>query len=176
MIQDPGAVTDRAGLNRYGIRASGAGAKLFGLGDFALYNNATGTITSFYLAEVPSYYHGKTFVVELWDPGDAPGGGTLKMVDPSGNAFNDGECRVYSRLTVNDDWNLINTIGAGNDCLENVAAQEYNAEWLKFEMDLPPEYSCSTCWWKVDYDYPGGVQDTTTWRAYMIGNPIHLVE
>jgi hypothetical protein len=176
MIQDPGATTDRAGLNRYAVRADGAGANLFGLGDFALYNNATGTVTTFYLAEVPSYYHGKTFVVELWDPGDAPGGGTLKMVDPSGNAFNDGQCRVYTRPTVNADWTLFNTISAGNDCLEFVAPQEYNAKWLKFEMDLPPEYSCTDCWWKVDYDYPGGVQDTTTWRAYMIGNPIHLVE
>jgi hypothetical protein len=43
-------------------------------------------------------------------------------------------------------------------------------------MDLPPEYACATCWWKMNYVYtPGGVNDTTTWRAYMIGNPIHLV-
>ena len=176
MVQDPGATTDRAGLNRYGVRVTGAGSKLFGLGDFALYNNASGTTTSFYLAEVPTYYHGKTFVVELWDPGDAPGGGTLKIVDPTGTTFDDGECRVYTRPTVTANWALLNTIGPGNDCQETVAPQEYNADWLKFELDLPAEYACTNCWWKVDYDYPGGVQDTTTWRAYMIGNPIHLVE
>ncbi|HSJ83347.1 MAG TPA: TadG family pilus assembly protein [Acidimicrobiia bacterium] len=176
MIQDPGATTDRAGLNRYAVRVTGAGSKLFGLGDFALYNNASGTTTSFYLAEVPSYYHGKTFVVELWDPGDAPGGGTLKIVDPTGTPFDDGECRVYTRPTVTANWTLLNTIPPGNDCQEAVAPQEYNADWLKFEIDLPPDYACTDCWWKVDYDYPGGVQDTTTWRAYMIGNPIHLVD
>jgi hypothetical protein len=56
-----------------------------------------------------------------------------------------------------------------------VTPQEYNGRWLKFEMDLPPEYACTTCWWKMNYSYPSGVNDTTTWRAYMIGNPIHLI-
>jgi len=32
-----------------------------------------------------------------------------------------------------------------------------------------------SCWWKMNYAYSSGVNDTTTWRAYMIGNPIHLV-
>jgi len=26
------------------------------------------------------------------------------------------------------------------------------------------------------YVYPSAVNDTTTWRAYMIGNPIHLID
>jgi hypothetical protein len=97
-------------------------------------------------------------------------------VDPTGTTFDDGECRVYTRPTVTANWTLLDTIGPGNDCQETVAPQEYDADWLKFELDLPAEYACTNCWWKVDYDYPGGVQDTTTWRAYMIGNPIHLVE
>jgi len=28
----------------------------------------------------------------------------------------------------------------------------------------------------MNYVYTSPVNDTTTWRAYMIGNPIHLVE
>jgi hypothetical protein len=27
----------------------------------------------------------------------------------------------------------------------------------------------------MNYSYPTGVNDTTTWRAYILGNPIHLV-
>ncbi len=178
---DPGATVDRAGLNRYSIRANGAGAKLFALGDFSIYNNASGTTTSFYLAEVPTYYHGKTFVVELYDAGESADNGTLQVVDPSATTFNDGECRIYSRnhptaAVPDPTWALQQTIAAGASCQETVAPGEYNGRWLKFEMDLPASYSCSTCWWNMRYVYPSAVNDTTTWRAYMIGNPIHLID
>jgi hypothetical protein len=56
-----------------------------------------------------------------------------------------------------------------------VNPQEYHTDWLKFEVDLPPTYTCTSCWWKMNYDYAGVVQDTTTWRAYILGNPIHLI-
>ncbi|HEU5112757.1 MAG TPA: hypothetical protein VFU96_05525, partial [Acidimicrobiia bacterium] len=175
-MANPGATVDRAGLNRYAIRANGTGAKLFALGDFSIYNNASGTTTSFYLAEVPTYYHGKTFVVELYDAGESASNGTLAVVDPGGSTFNDGECRIYSRNNPSAAWSLQSTIPSGSNCQETVTPGEYNGRWLKFEMDLPASYSCSTCWWKMSYAYPTAVNDTTTWRAYMIGNPIHLID
>ncbi len=175
-VQDPGNTVDRAGLNRYSIRANNNGAKLFALGDFSIYNNASGTTTAFYLAEVPTYYHGKTFVVELYDAGESAANGTLQVVDPSGTTFNDGQCRIYSRDNPSQSWNLQQTIASGSDCQETVTPGEYNGRWLKFEMDLPSTYSCSTCWWNMKYAYPSAVNDTTTWRAYMIGNPIHLID
>jgi hypothetical protein len=170
---DPGAVNHRAGLNRYSVRSTSG--NLFALGDFSIYNNFGGSTTSFYLAEVPSYYHGKTFVIELYDPGESSAPGTLQVVGPDLTVFNDGECRIYSRNNPSVPWNLQQTISAGNSCQESVSPQEYNGRWLKFEMDLPPEYACTTCWWKMNYAYTSPVNDTTTWRAYMIGNPIHLV-
>jgi hypothetical protein len=175
-VIDPGNTVDRAGLNRYSIRARDNGAKLFALGDFSIYNNASGTTTSFYLAEVPTYYHGKTFVVELYDAGESANNGTLAAVDPSTNVFNDGECRIYSRNNPSVAWNLQQTIPSGSNCQETVSPGEYNGRWLKFEMDLPPAYTCTNCWWKMNYSYPTAVNDTTTWRAYMIGNPIHLID
>jgi len=170
---DPGATADRAGLNRYSVRSTSG--NLFALGDFSIYNNADGSTTSFHLAEVPTYYHGKTFVVELYDPGESAATGTLQVVGPDLTVFNDGECRIYDRNNPTQPWSLQQTIGAGSNCQETVTPGEYNGRWLKFEMDLPPEYSCGTCWWKMNYSYPSGVNDTTTWRAYMIGNPIHLI-
>jgi hypothetical protein len=170
---DPGATTDRAGLNRYSV--SSTNGNLFALGDFSIYNNFSGSTTSFFLAEVPTYYHGKTFVVELYDPGESSAPGTLQMVGPDGSVFNDGECRIYDRDDPGDTWSLQQTIATGTNCQETVNPGEYNGRWLKFEMDLPPLYSCVTCWWKVNYVYTSPVNDTTTWRAYMIGNPIHLV-
>ncbi|REK12823.1 MAG: hypothetical protein DWQ40_10685 [Actinobacteria bacterium] len=171
---DPGATTDRAGLNRYSVRSTTG--NLFALGDFSIYNNFGGSTTSFYLAEVPSYYNGKTFVVELYDPGESANNGTLQVIDPTGSTFDAGECRIYSRNNPTVPWNLQQTIPAGSPCQELVTPGEYNGRWLKFEMDLPATYSCGTCWWQMNYVYTSGVNDTTTWRAYMIGNPIHIID
>ncbi|MGH8915805.1 MAG: TadG family pilus assembly protein [Acidimicrobiia bacterium] len=170
---DPGSTTDRAGLNRYSIRSTTG--NLFALGDFSIYNNFSGSTTAFHLAEVPTYYHGKTFVVELYDPGESTAAGTLQVIGPDLTVFDDGECRIYDRDNPTQAWALQQTISAGDNCQETVTPQEYNGRWLKFEMDLPPEYSCASCWWKMNYAYTSPVNDTTTWRAYMIGNPIHLI-
>ncbi len=176
---DPGNQNQRSGLNRYSVRSTTG--NLFGLGDFSLYNNVPGSTSTFYLAEVETFYHGKTFVVEMYDPGEFSGGGTaqLEIWDPPGTGpFDGGECRVYSRNNVTDPWNLTATNAAGTECQELVSSGEYNRRWLKFEIDLPATYSCGAdCWWRVNYIYPtGGVQDTTTWRAYMVGNPIHIID
>ena len=170
---DPGGTVDRAGLNRYSVRSSSG--NLYALGDFSIYNNFSGSVTSFYLAEVPTYYHGKTFVIELYDPGESTANGTLQVVGPDGSVFNDGECRIYDRSSPTAPWSLQQTINAGSSCQELVTPQEYHRRWLKFEIDLPAVYACTTCWWKMNYVYTSPVNDTTTWRAYMIGNPIHLV-
>jgi len=181
MVKDPDGATNRAGLNRYSVRATPgglSGANLFAIGDFALYNNVGGSTTKFYLAEVPAFYNGKTFVVELWDAGDAKGGGTLAVVDPTGDVFNDGECRISRRPNMDADtnWAPISTISAGSPCQKSITKDEHNGEWIKYEIDLPATYSCTFCWWQMQYNYPGGVNDTTTWRAYMIGNPIHIID
>lgn len=164
-----------SGLNRYSIRSTTA--NIFALGDFSIYNNASGTATRFYLAEVPDYYAGKTFVVEMYDTGESAATGTLQPIDPStGNPFNSGECRIYSRQVTQTSWGSPDTvISAGNTCQEQVSPGEYNGRWLKFEIDLPIGYSCVDCWWKMNYNYPSAVNDTTTWRAFMVGNPIHLI-
>lgn len=182
MHQYPGATNKRAGLNRYSVRSTSG--QLFALGDFSIYNNSSGTTTSFHLAEVPDFYAGKTFVVELFDPAEhGPGTGFIQLIGPDGSVWNDGECRLYERAAGVPDgpWTQFGTIGAGSNCQESTSQDEYQNQWLKFEVDLPTTYACNQaagqCWWKINYVYPGGasVNDTTTWRAFMIGNPIHLV-
>lgn len=181
--QYPGTTNDRAGLNRYSVRSTSG--QLFALGDFSIYNNAAGSTTSFFLAEVPDFYAGKTFVVEMFDPGEFTGAGTgfIQVIGADGTIWNDGECRLYNRPTGVPDgpWTQFATANPGSNCQEATTSGEYNNRWLKFEIDLPATYSCNqaagNCWWRINYVYPGGasVQDTTTWRAFMIGNPIHLI-
>ena len=166
---------NHSGLNRYSIRTDTG--NIFALGDFSIYNNSSGTATRFHLAEVPDYYAGKTFVVEMFDVGESAATGTLQPIDPrTGNPFNSGQCRIYSKTIAETAWGAPDTtINAGSTCQESVAPSEYHGRWLKFEMDLPVGYVCTNCWWLMNYNYPSDVNDTTTWRAYMIGNPIHLV-
>jgi hypothetical protein len=161
-----------SGLNRYSIRTSTG--DFFGLGDFSMFNNSTATQSNFYLAEVPDYYAGKTFVVELYDPGDSNAGGDIKLITPAGGVY--GSCEMFTRNEVTDPW--VST-GTRSPCqftaLNNGGANDYNGEWVKLESVLPPPGSYIGGWWRIEYDFVGGVQDTTTWRAYMIGNPIHLI-
>ena len=145
--------------------------RLYAVGDMSIFNNAEGTTTEFHLAEVLPIYKGKTLVVELYDAGDSNEAGELQMIAPGGSVFN-GACRIYSRTLVTDSWS--SPISPAT-CQETVNPKEYDGRWLKFEMDLPSNYACIDCWWKVNYDYSSILQDTTTWRAYILGNPIHLV-
>lgn len=189
MHQFPGAQVDRSGLNRYSIRTTNG--QVFALRDFSIYNNASSGTTDFFLAEVPDYYAGKTLVIEMFDPGeftpdDPNDTGTLQVMDPNGatwDVYDSGDCEVAVRDTINDPWSVLATHGVGTDCQQSTEPSEFHNRWLKFEIDIPPTYSCndtvvpSECWWKINYDYPSDaeVNDTTTWRAFIIGNPIHLV-
>lgn len=164
-----------SGLNRYSIRTSG-GSNLFGLGDFSLFNNSSTTVTNFYLADVPDYYAGKTFVVELYDPGDVAGGtnGTIQLRDPSGSIYS--SCAMAVRDEVNQSWTSRGTLSPCSFTVQNNGGvNDYNGDWVKLESLLPQPGSYTGGWWRIAYNFSGGVSDTTTWRAYMVGNPIHLI-
>ncbi|MFQ5967555.1 MAG: pilus assembly protein TadG-related protein [Acidimicrobiia bacterium] len=168
---------DDTGLNRYSIRVLGSGGspRLYALGDMSLFNNITAGAPNFYLAEVADFYRGKTFVVELYDPGDAQHNvpNIINIVAPTGGTW--PSCRFFEKPDFTSSWTPRGTL---TPCSINATrpANDYNGDWLKVEMDLPDTYACgATCWWQVDYDYSGTAQDTTTWRAYVVGNPVHLI-
>lgn len=171
-VRSLGSGANPDGLNRYSVRSMPDTTRLYALGDMSIYNNSSGSTTDFHLAEVSSIYAGKTFVVELYDAGESAAPGTLQVIDPSGSVFNDGTCDIYTRTLVTDPWVLQSS---PVDCQETVNPSEYHGRWLKFEMALPATYTCGPCWWKMNYAYTSDLQDTTTWRAYILGNPIHLV-
>lgn len=173
---NPGDDANNDGLNRYSVKVESAGtpARLYGLGDISIFNNASAVNTSFYLAEVAAFYRGKTFVVELYDPGDAVPGGVVQILGPGGAAWS--SCTMFERAEVADAWVPRGTQSPCQfDADRSIASQNYDGDWIKVEIDLPEAYACVDCWWKVNYNYPGAVFDTTTWRAYMLGNPVHLI-
>jgi hypothetical protein len=158
---------------QYAVRSSltGAGAqpRVYGLGDMSIFTGSTG-LSEFYLAEVAALHAGKTFEVELFDPGDGSSGTyNLSIVKPDGGI---ATCRYT---------NSSGTFGSSGGCTittRNSSGSVYDGKWLSIRIDLGTTYSCSTnCWWKVKYDFGGGTPtDRTTWRASILGDPVHLVE
>lgn len=176
VVEEP-SDPDYSGLNRYAVRADSPGdqARLYGLGDISIYNNASGTTTDFYLAELDERYRGKTFVVEMYDPGEAKPGGYVQLMEPDGvDAWTIRDsCVMYVKDRRTDPWGSPTT---QTPCQFFATSTSYNGKWIKLETELDVAYACGTnCWWKINYDYPGTVNDTTTWRAYVIGNPVHLI-
>lgn len=175
-IADDGAnQADDAGLNRYSIRATG-GATLSALGDMSIYNNIAGN-TEFFLAKVDDAYAGRTFVVELYDPGDAGGpSNIIKLLGPGGATWTGG-CTITKREHNTADFTGFSSIARGEDCRIDAtrSVNDFNGDWLRVEIDLPESYSCASCWWKIRYEYVGTTTDTTTWRAYISGSPVRLV-
>ena len=46
---------------------------------------------------------------------------------------------------------------------------------------IPSNYTCNDndplgCWLKINYIFPAGVNDTTSWNAYLLGDPVRLTE
>ena len=178
MINDPGGL-DQQGLNRWSIRAStssGPAPRLYGLGDMAIFANVDGALgnTEFYLTEVEELNAGKTLVLELFDPGDAKGNHSVEILDPSGN---NPPC----------EWSANQSNGSGNgsgteaSCViatsKSGGGGKFNNWLLTTKVALPTDYTCAAdCWWKVRYNYPDETTDTTTWSAYIQGNPVRLIE
>lgn len=160
--------------SHYSLRSSLSGGgdqpRIYGIGDMSIYTGNSGTST-FYLAEVDSIHAGKTFEIELFDPGDGSSGNyfleilkpdgtvaTCRYTNAAGNFGSTGTCRIQTRVNGAPTPNI------------------YNGKWLTIRLDLPPTYSCTNCWWKVRYDVTGSPTDRTTWRAAILGDPVHLVE
>ena len=91
-----------AGSNRFSLRVQNGNGQLFGIRDFSVFFNSDQANSFMYLAEVPDYYAGKTFVVEGFDPGDVGDEGTLELRYPTGastwSTF--PSCRWYIKDTV----------------------------------------------------------------------------
>ena len=157
------------GLNRWSMRAtasSGPQPSLFAVGDMSIYANVDSGITEFYLAEVKAHNAGKTIQIDLFDPGEANGNNEIRIVSPDGTS-------PPCHLNIPSD-------GIDQDlaaCIIDTTrpAHNYHDDWLHVTIDLSSSYTCTDCWWKVVYDYPGGATDTTTWTARMRGNPIRLL-
>jgi hypothetical protein len=175
--------TPGGGHNRFAVRAAfvngaasnpdGNGVSVFASAVMSLYANAPQARTQFHLARVPTGSGGHVLNLDFFDIADASRAGTLRVVPPPDS---------------NVGANFTNCTGSGpsTGALTNcsvVATSAFNGHWETVRVTVPPNYSCNDssatgCWVRIEYDYGSGaqVQDTTTWRARIEGDPVRLVE
>lgn len=170
--------------NMWSVQATATGStapQVHGAGRMAVYNNLVSGLQKFYLAKIDALHAGKTLQLDLFDPGDVSGNAYLKILSPNGNAYNyvnfsfttDNQCSSNCSGT---NVNQIQTAWSSG-------SRPYNNTWLTISISLPTSYGSTGLtpageseagWWKVEYNVTGG-NDTTTWRAQIRGNPVHLI-
>ena len=170
--------------------ASGHRPRVYGLGRMVGYNIIQdGGFQSFYLAQIGPEYAGKTMEIDLFDPGDIGGTGTLRIQSPDGSAYH------YTRFTYKTDANCGRTNGTTDACSDMTGTRlaittasgghsSFNDTWLQILVPLPVTYGESGLtppgvpgpgWWKIEYQTTSAANDTTTWMVGIRGNPVHLI-
>jgi hypothetical protein len=183
---------DTAGHNRYALRAGfvdnpaadrqarglvdGAGVGLSANGRLPIYVNVTATTTEFYLARITPEYAGKTLLLSFWDIADGAGSATVTVVPPSDAVAPPTTCTFSRDGTANMGGATVTGCTASN-----MTTGSYNNRITQVTMPMPSGYSCTvenpdSCWFKVRLSTTGGrTNDTTTWSANVIGDPVRLV-
>jgi len=187
------------GSNHFSLRGvtsgnSAAPVTIAGNTYMSLFANVGVAHTKFYLARVPSAAKGHTLVLNFYDIGDADSTGQLQVLPPTdsnvgasfsnctwtGNTSN-GSNIGYAANTQNAPWGPNGNI---DDCritgVNNVASS-WNAQWSTVRVPIPSNYTCNDddtqgCWLKIDYNFAGAVHDVTSWNAFLLGDPVRLVQ
>lgn len=177
--------------NTQGTVGNGLLPTVYGLGAMQMFTplSASGSTTtsSFYLAQVPKFYAGKTLELSLWDPGDtSPLSATLYVQLPTSAGWSNTPF-TYSAATGTTNGNrnpACNTNSnntSGNNSVQTSTGAIpglFNGCWLTLDVPIPPGYNGDqNGWWKILYSMNGNgtSSDVTTWTAQILGNPVHLI-
>jgi hypothetical protein len=189
-----------AGHNRFALRAetsAGTAASqvtVAGNTYMGIYANVGGgQLSQFYLARVPSAASGHTLVLNFYDIGDAAGDPTnsLQIVPPTDSnvGANFTGCKWtgsgndaigYGINTTSAPWGPLTGI---TDC--KISSVNYggtwNGQWSTITIPIPTNYTCNDadqlgCWLKINYKFASSINDTTSWNAYLLGDPVRLTQ
>lgn len=168
----------RAGFGTAGVTSvSGDDLTISARGRLPLFTNAPGADATFYLARILPYDKGRTLRISLFDMGDVSGSaGSLQILPPSEYASTFSGCSFErdggGSLSTTSSMCRLNSVSASNG---------YQGKLVTIDVPIPQNYTCDEssatgCWVRVRAQFPGGVNDVTTWAAAILGNPIRLVE
>lgn len=178
------ASEDGAGHNRMSIRvgfgAAGVSAEdgsdvaLYAGGKLPIYANADGASTNFYLARVMPADAGRTLRINLYDISDVGASGTMQIRPPAERGGTFSGCSFEADNGQAVSYNA-------STCTLTVPNRYFDRRLVYVDVPIPADYTCDAadpegCWVTVLAQFPGPVQDTTTWSAAILGNPVRLVE
>jgi len=179
-----------AGQNRFSLRAGpplGDGVDdidqaMFSRGRLPIYANTSSADIQFFLARVPPSSGERILRVSFFDIGDAAAAGTLSVQPAAGSIglgfFPDCEFTLAGAPVVSSNCqlpNVLDTNGYGEQIVEaTVTVPSQN------DPDPNRAYWCDVsdpddCWVTVRAQFPGGITDSTTWTAELIGDAVRLV-
>ncbi len=178
-----GSVTS-GGHNRFSIQAGfgetgaaqldGSRVTVNAKGRLPIYANANSASTNFYLARILPFDAGRTLRISLYDISDVGDSGDMQIRPPSEYGS------TFSGCSFANDTNKSMTYSS-NTCTLVVPNGYYNERTVTVDIPIPDDYTCDAasptgCWITVLASFDGPVQDTTTWSAAILGNPVRLVE
>ena len=153
---------------------NGSNVTINARGRLPIYANANGADTNFFLARILPFDAGRTLRISLYDISDVGDSGTMRIVPPTEFGSNFSGCRFANDINKSMTFNA-------STCTLTVPNGYYNERTVTVDIPIPTNYTCSSsqnsgCWIKVLASFNGAVQDTTTWSAAILGNPIRLIE
>lgn len=160
----------------------GNGVQLYARGKFPIYANKDGADTDFYLARVDERYAGRSLNVTFFDLGDAAQAGSLRVKPPEEATRDGSDMDFFSGCDFFKDDGGSLDVDPSTCEIDNVRSSNgYQGRLVEVVVPIPDGYECAKadpdgCWIKVLADFPGGVNDTTTWSAEIIGDPVRLIE
>lgn len=166
------------GKNHFGLRAvSTAPAGAVSVAPYQrmrIYANADSAVTTFNLVRVSQAAAGKSLLVSFFDVGEGASSGSVTLLKP-----------VDSNLPSS----IVGCTGAGvtNGALSNcrisgITSSNYNGKLQTIRVPIPNNYTCTGtsqggCWFRAQVSFGSGtVNDSTTWTAQIIGDPVRLIE
>ena len=136
----------------------------------------------------PSAAAGHTLVLNFFDIGDASSVGTLQVAPPAdsnvGSTFSGCQwtgSQGFALNTPKAPWGSLVGLPACTITGVNSGASTWNGQWITVTIPMPANYTCADndpngCWVTINYNFAGGVNDTTSWNAFLIGDPVRLVK
>jgi hypothetical protein len=180
-----------SGANRFAMRAgwltaantpNSTNVTIFAADAMSLYANAQGADTRFFLARVFPGAAGRILHLSFFDTGDAGQPGDLTVLPPFTAP---GEAGGFFSGCTHDRPSsaIVNGPTAANCTIQGLIKTKDNGDWIEVYVPIPANYTCNSadptgCWVTLRFTYPVGtvVNDTTTWAAELIGDPVRLVK
>ncbi|MEP9365603.1 flp pilus-assembly TadE/G-like family protein [Nocardioides sp. CN2-186] len=161
------------GSNRFAVRAFGgpaASVSVSALGKMSIYANANAAAPTFNLIRILPGAAGQTLIFKFFDIGDAEAAASLTVMPPQETTTSLTGCKATGYKTQTLPTCAINIDSTWNGKSETIA------------VPVPSSYTCTYnspggCWFRLKVNFgSGAVQDTTTWTAYVSGDPVRLIE